>query len=159
MQDDTCTLELVTGAPYRVDGGREQWLVYCRSPDRALEDLVAQVAQFVAPRPCAAELRVYGEVPSATHVLGLPSAEAAVPLLARCEAVGVFNSEVISRDQHSIIQRLRDPWAPGDDEASLLRAVRPRPVLFLHAGHEDVDVVFYGRSDAERLLTFLRQRA
>jgi hypothetical protein len=141
-----------------IDGGTDQWLLHIRRSPEALAELVMQVAEHVAPRPCAAKLRVYGEAMSASHVLCLSSASAAIDLLAQCEAVGVFDSTDGSRDQRILIEHLRNPTAPGEDEACLLRAVQPRPVVFLHAGHDDIDLVCT-RRDAVHLMAILRQEA
>jgi len=75
-------------------------------------------------------------------------------LLDRCEAVGVFDSDDVPRDRQALLEYLTDPSVPGDDEALLLRVVLPRPVIFLHAGHEDIDVVCR-RDDAQSLLLYL----
>jgi hypothetical protein len=133
-------------------------LLGIRSSSDGLGVLVARVAELIAPRPCAAELRVYGELSNPAHVFLLSSAFAAIPLLDRCEAVGVFDSENVPHDRHAVMKQLHDPSGPDDDEACLLRVIHPRPVLFLHAGHEDIDVVC-GRGDAERLLGSLSRRA
>lgn len=102
-------------------------------------------------------LRVYGELTGDKHVFRLSSAPAAIDLLDRCEAVGVFDSADLVRDQHSIMAQLDDLSDPYDDEACVLRAVRPRPVIFLHAGHDDIDLVC-GISDAQRILSIARQK-
>jgi len=157
VNSDACQLARVIGPPYKIDGAAEQWLLYVRC-SHDLAALVVQVATHVAPRPCAAKLRVYGEPSSASRVLRLSSASAATELLDQCEAVGIFDSTDVARDQRSIIKHLRDPSAREEYEACLLRAVQPRPVIFLHAGHDDIDLVC-GPGDAERLHTMLCQQA
>lgn len=114
------------------------------------------IAKLIVSRPCVARLRVYGEPPIPTHIASLDSPSAAVAMLDQCEAIGVFGGGDSSRDANQIIEALSDPRGLEDDEACALRAVQPRPVIFLHAGHEDLDVVC-GREDAERLFTLLRK--
>ena len=157
MMDDACTLTHVTGPPYQIDDGLERWLVFIRGSSQSLGGLVNQVAELIAPRPCAAELRVYGEVANSAHVFHLPSAAEAIPLLDRCEAVGVFDSGDVGRDQQSFLCIRNDPSGPDWDETCILQAIQPRPALFLRAGHRDIAVVC-GRSDAESLLRYLRKR-
>jgi len=155
----TCSLSLdrVDGRPFQVDGVDQPWAVYISSPSKVIEEQLVDVAGLLAANPSAALLRVFGEVPRVQHVLRLPSAAAVVPLLKRCEAIGLFDSADVAKDQERIVQELNDHARPVDDEACLLRAILPRPVVFLRPGHEDIDVVCE-RADAERLLIHLLEQ-
>ena len=156
MPNDAYQLTRVTGPPYQVGSATDQWLLYVRIASHSLEQLLIVITKLVVPQPCVAKLRVYGEPPDLTHVVRVDSPSVAIAMLDQCEAVAVFDSGDPSRDAKQIIEALSDPRGFEDDEACVLRAVQPRPVAFLHAGHEDIDVVC-GRRDADRVVALLRQ--
>jgi len=158
MKQNAFKIARVESPPYAVEGSSTHWLLCVGRASTSLTKLVDHVGRIVAPQPCAMLLRVYSEPPDPSHVLRLETATAAIDLLERCEAVGVFHSENVIRDRQAILEQLGDPGRPDDDEACLIRAVEPRSVLYLHPGHNSIDLVCT-REDADRVSAHLSQAA
>lgn len=145
------TLSEVTGPPYAAPSTGMECLIAIPDAPSSWTRLLNELAHLVASQPCAALLRVYSQAPREEHVLQLSCASQAVDYLGRCESVGIFHSVDLTKDRAAFVKTFNDPKSFDDDEACLLSVIQPRPIMFLHAGHQGIDLVCT-REDAGRLL-------
>ncbi len=154
MELEELAISRVHGPLYGRKGASERWLVSANVPAGAFQELLSVAVHFVAHRPYAAALRVYGETPKSEHVVQLDAPVEAVTMLTRCEGVAIFDGPDRADVRHRVGAALADLDSDEEDEAIVCRVLAPGSVVFIHNGHNGVDVVCQ-LEEAKRFVSLL----